>query len=440
MLLALLLVTADSTLTLQDAVTRALASYPDTRIAALGRDEALARRASATGALFPRLRVEAGAQIWDRPMDISFTAQDDGPAPDLSILPEDFRRMLERMQEPQRVREQVTLNANVTIMQPLTGLYPLLEARKLEAKGVAVSDEAKRRIEHELAFKVVDAYVQALTAEAGARTADKGVELATQMLERAEQLAKVGMVANADVLRARVNLASTKEMQLQAKTGVELSRAALEMYVGTSLAGVELDHDAKDSRPSPSLKDALDVAASDRAELRELDARLGQADAAVHLARSQMVPSVALLGQYQATYGQKFALPHQIFFGAQLQWDVWEWGNKWYLIDAAKAKSEAAKLEREKLVQLLLLDVRQAHTKHAIAAEQVAAATLAREAAKELFDNEQGRYGAGQVSATDLTLAQATYLQAENNLAAAKYRTLLARAGLDRAMGRRPLE
>lgn len=441
LLVALFVVSADPTLTVHAAIDRALKAYPDTRIAALGREEAVARRASATGALFPRLRVEGGVQVWDRPLEVNFNPQNpDDPQPDLSILPEDFRTMLERLQQPQVVRDRVTMNASVTLAQPLTGLYPLLEARRLEARGVDASEAQAKRSENELAYKVVEAYVQALTAEAGARTAEHGISLATQMLERAEQLQKAGMVAHADLLRAKVNLASTKEMALNAKTGVELSRAALAMYLRAENEAFVLDDTVSDARPSPSLRDALEAARDHRPELREIDARLQQADAAVHLARSQMVPGVSIVGQYQATYGQKFALPHQIFFGAQLTWDVWEWGNKWYAIDAAKAKASAAQLEREKLQELLLLDVRQAHTRHVIAAEATAAAKVALEAAKELFDNEQSRYTAGQVTATDLSLAQTNYLQAENNFAAARFRILLARAALDKAMGRRPLQ
>ncbi|MCC6809445.1 MAG: TolC family protein [Deltaproteobacteria bacterium] len=433
---------APSKLTLPEAIDRALAAYPDTRIAALAREEALARRASATGALFPRLRVEAGLQVWDRPLTVKFT-QEAAPGeeqPDLSFLPPSFRSMLDRMQEPSQVRDAFTANASVTVAQPLTPLYALLQARRLEARGVDASAAQQSRAEIELAFKVTEAYVQALMAEAGARTAERGIALATQLMERAEQLAKAGIVANADVLRAKVNLANVREASLNARVGVELSRAALAMYLGAAPDETfSLEEETREWPPPPALDDALAAAKSARPELLEIDARLEQADAAVHLARSRMIPDLTILGQYQFTHGQKFAQQNQVFFGASLGWDVWEWGNKWYLIDAAKAKAEAARLERAKLADLLLLDVRQAHTRHAIAAESAAAAKVALEAAKEFLDNEQGRYGAGQVTATDLAMAQTNFLQAENNFVAARLKIVLARAALDKAIGRRPL-
>jgi outer membrane protein TolC len=86
-----------------------------------------------------------------------------------------------------------------------------------------------------------------------------------------------------------------------------------------------------------------------------------------------------------------------------------------------------------------VLDLRQAHTRYRIAKESLSAAQVALDANREYLDTELGRYGAGQVTATDLALAQTNYLAAENNVTQARCRALLARAALDKAMGKRPL-
>lgn len=432
--LLFLLIQSTTPLSLEDALARALRAYPDTKIAALGEAEATARRKSATGALLPRLRVEGGVQVWDSPLRVNFV---DNP-PDLSTVPEPFQPLLAGLSEPTQVRDQLTANLQVTLAQPLTGLYPLIKARQLESLGVEAAQAASERARNELAFKVIDAYGTALLAQAGQRVAQKGIALSEQLLERAQALAQVGIVAQGDVLRAKVSLANAREAEINARTGATLAMAALRMYVGGSEdEEFSLQDPPGDAEPV-ALDAALARAREHRPELREIHKRIAQADAAVHLARSQMIPSVVALANYTYTAGQRFAITNQLFFGAALTWDVWEWGNKWYLIDAAQARAEAAKLELEKTEQLLMLDLRQAHTRHLVAKESLAATRVAQEAAAEFLKNEETRFGAGQITASDLAMAQTNFLQAELNEATSRSRAFTARAALDKAMGLQP--
>ncbi len=431
LLAGVLLASAAEPLTLEAALGRARERYPAARIAALNQDEAKAKRASATGALFPRLRAEGGVQVWDSAYAIAFVNTNDIPEAQRAFLPESLLA-------PSRVRDRVTGDAKLTLVQPLTGLYPLLFSRHLESLGVDAREAGRKRTENDLAFRVVETYTQALQAEAGKQIAEKGIELADSLRERAEQLASVGMVGRADVLRAQVSLASAKERALSAKTAVELTREALAMLIVAELKDFSLVSPTL-PEDSVALDAALEEARRSRPELREVAKQVEQADAAVHLARSQMVPQLLAMASYQYTFGQAFLPRNQFFFGALLQWDVWEWGNKWYQIDAARAKAEAAHFELEKLEQALLLDLRQAHTRQAIARESVAAAKVALDANREFLAAEEGRYAAGQTTATDLALAQTNYLAAEYNHTQARHAALVARAALDKAMGKRPL-
>ncbi len=423
-----------STLTLPEAIATALERAPETREANSRHVQATYKRKAATSALFPRVRAEASVQVWNAPLDIRFV--DPASLGDTSAFPPQIAGTLEGLAKPFRAREQVTGNVSVTVVQPLVALYPLLAARKVETLDEAAAAAGQVKTEHDLALRVIEAYAQILAAESGLRTAEKGVALAQRFETRATSLAESGLLARTEVLKAHASLTSAEETLLHAQTGVTLSRAVLATLLKTD-AEFALVEPAAVKSPG-SLEDAIATMKRERPEMKELDARIAQSEQGVAVARSKMLPDFNILANYTYTGGNQFAAQNQFFVGAALGWDVWEWGNKWYQIDVAKARAEEIALMRERIEDQLKLDVRQAYTRLQVAQQTIRAAAASQAAAAEVYKSEESRFAAGQVTATDLTLSQTLYLQAENNLAAARYRSLVAAAALSRSMGLAP--
>ena len=421
-------------LPLREAINLAVERAPETREASSRHLQAQYKRKAATSALFPRLRAEASMQVWNAPLDIQFV--DPASLGDTSAFPPQIAGTLEGLAKPFRAREQVTGNVSVTVVQPLVALYPLLAARKVEVLDEVATAAGQVRSEHDLSLRVIEAYAQALAAETGLRTAQKGLALAQRFDSRATALSESGLIARTDVLKARANLASSEETLLNAQTGVTLSRAVLATLLKTDADFVLVEPEA--SKTPGTLDAALATMKAERPELKELTARIAQSEQGVAVARARMLPDVNVLANYTYTGGNRFSAQNQFFVGASLGWDVWEWGNKWYQIDVAKARAEEMALVRERVEDSLQLEVRQAYTRLQVAQQTIRAATASQEAAAEVFKSEESRFSAGQVTATDLTLAQTLYLQAENNLAAARYRATVASAALTRSMGLAP--
>lgn len=391
-----------------------------------------AKEKAALGALLPRLRIEGGVQVWNKPLDINFV--DPAQLGDTSALPPQVAGLLNGLAQPFRARNQVTGAFGVTLAQPIVGLYPLWQLRKLEGQDQLALRHRVKTVDQDLALRVVEAYAEAMTARSALKIAEKGLGLAERFLARATALADSGIIARTEVLKATASVASSREKLIYARTGVELSRAALSTLLKTEVVG-ELD-----DLPVRTLALDLDQARAEmrtqRAELFEVEQRIEQAETGVALARSRLLPEVNLIANYTYTGGNKFAAENQLFVGAMLSWDIFEWGNKWFQIEAADAVVSEAKANQERLKDGLDLQLRQALTKLLVAEQSVAAATASLEAAAEVMKSEESRFASGQVTATELNLAQTMYLQAETQLATVRYQAVVAQASVERTIGR----
>lgn len=434
-LLALAQTQPSSTLTLEQALALAQRA-PDADIVASQREEASSRKWSASGALLPKLRVEGGIQVWDRVSEVRFS----NSAIDLSQLPAEVRPLFEGFNRPTRTREQITGNISLVALQPLTGLYPLWMARSVEVHGEAIAQQTTKKVMNDLYLRVVEAFVGALGAQQAAEVATKNLDFAKAFLLRTEQMVSAGMVGKSDLLKAKASLARAEDTELQARTSVEITRTTLASLLATpAVAAQTLVEPTVTAEAIPSMDDAMLVAKRERPELRELNERIAQGEAMVHVARSRLIPDVGLMANYTHTEGQSFQIRDQFYAGVTLGWDFFEWGNKWFLIDEAKAKVEGLLAQEKKLEQAMWLELKQAHIKALLAEQTKKVALTSKEAGAASLEDERTRYAAGASTATDLLLAQANSLQSDFSYIAAQTQALLARATLDRALGRAPL-
>lgn len=432
-LLAVLFV--GDTLTLEQALEKARVA-PDSLIVAASVKEADARRSSSNGALLPKLRVEGGIQVWDRVSEVRFS----NTAIDLTQIPEAFRPFVAGFNQPTRTRDQVTGSVSVIASQPLTGLYPLIMARTAEGHNQEATAHAGRKTMNDLVLRVVEAYVGALAAQQAAEVGVKNLDFAKAFLTRTEQMVSAGMVGKSDLLKAKASLARAEDVELQARTSLEISRATLAgLLAAPETAEATLVEPAVALEAVPSLDASLELARQNRPELAELQSRIAQAEAMVHVARSRLLPDLGLLANYTHTQGQAFLIRDQFFAGVALGWDFWEWGNKWFLIDEAQAKVENLRAQELKIVQTVMLELKQAHIKARLAEQTKKVATTSKEAGNASLEDEKTRYAAGAGTATDMLLAQANSLQSDFSFISAQTQMLLARATLDRALGRMPL-
>jgi outer membrane protein len=437
------------TLTLDQCVAAALKDNPDLGSAASEIDVATAQKEAAAGGYSPKLRLEAGAQRWNNEMSaplfsgFSFYCPtcnwelDPDPSLQGKTNPATGKPYY-LIDKATVLRPKYTWSLSATVVQPLGALWTIREANVLTSLGIDVARIKQRQAKRDLAYQVSEAYYRILQAKRMAEVAQKSVEQIEAQVRKADTFFARGVVAKNDVLRANLGLAAAKQRLIQMNGNVTLARGRLATLLGRS---PDSDLDVATVEPPTHetnrviVTQAEDEAVANRFELKEIDARIRQAEANVRLAKSKMLPQVNAIANYSRSPGSVLQSKESWFIGATASWDVWEGGSTYRGIGEAKAKMQQALAARRKAADLIRLDARAAHVNLTTAAESLDVAASAVTQAEENFRMEQKRYENASNTSFDVLDAETQLTSARGQHQAALYDFLIARSNLARAMG-----
>lgn len=314
--------------TLAECVRLALTRSPSIDGAAAASAEATAMRRSARGRFGPVVRLEANVLRWDAPFALPIDIPVPAPGGPPSV-------------PPIAVRDATTAQVSATVVQPLMGLWTVYEGHRAQSRGEDAARHQQRATRHDVALAVADAYVQALEAGRMTELAADQVRTIEAHVERARQFHARDLIARNDVLEAEVRLAEARARRLEAEGGARLARANLAFQIG--LPADEQVWPAELPTPTVAATTAWQRAregrAEDRPELAAVRARVDQARAGVRVATSQMAPEINAIFKMEHVDGVYFQPANAWFVGAQLSWNVWDWGSTYHAIDAAGPRS-----------------------------------------------------------------------------------------------------
>lgn len=296
----------------------------------------------------------------------------------------------------------------------------------------------------EIALGAVRVYLDAIRARAGEVVAETSVEVLGSQLVDLERLAEAGLSTQGDVLQIRAQLASAKVALEQAKGGVAVANARLRRALHDDT--VELRHGedllAESNVVLPEYEVALAEALEQRPEIRALRKLVDvQADFA-KLERVAVFPRLTI--DAQATH----AKPNQRVFFDQSNFNTtWQVGVnlRWSPNDAAVGLSAWDNAERDvTLVQtdiialsdLIAVEVTNALAQMRATRASILAAQEGIEAAEGAFDDRKNLLEAGSGTTRELLLSEQDLRRSQLQIINAHLDLRLARAQLDRALGR----
>lgn len=417
---------AQQTLTLRQAIDRALKQNPDADAARAQVGEAKAGSASARAALLPQINFTEDMSRGDDPVYAFGT----------------------RLRQQRFTQADFALNALNTpgsigdFSTRISGGWQIFDSLRSERqirgadlmRKSAVSQAGA--IDQKIVFGVVAAYQQALYAEREVATARHEVETAEALLKSADDHVKAGLAVESDRMSAQVNLAACKQGLIASEGDRELAWAELREAMGapdqteTSLAPIEpRDFAAGD------LEQEVATALKNR---KDLDA-LGQADRAqnaeVSAARLSYGPRVNAYGDWEndaASIGG--ANGSNWVAGVQIGIDLLPLGKRSQLAHERAAKMRAdAQLESYR--QHVRVEVSRAHIQRETARLSMETARTATEQSAEGLRIVKNRYQAGLATITDLLRAEDAERQSQTNYWRAVYENTMAYAELLFATG-----
>jgi outer membrane protein TolC len=419
---------AQEPLTLDQAVSAALANNALMRAAKAGEREAAAHVDEARASYLPRVDY---IESWQRGNDPVYVFGS-------LLLQQQFTAAnfnLDSLNHP----DPLTNHQGMFVVQ-----QPIFDSARLAGirsagLGSQIAQDMTAEGRAGLALGVTRVYGMVLQAIAGRKAADAAVETAQDELARTEQRRDAGLVTEADVLSLKVFLAQMQEGQIRAASGEAIARARL-----NQLMGVALDKSYALLDPPPPSAAALPSSPADdeaaaiknRPTVRQADAQLALASTARTAAKAAFLPQASVQGMYEmngSTFGSRASA---WMVSGQLRFNLFAGGGDAARLKVASAAEARAKAERDNVLDTVRLEVRTARAEYeaAVAREAVgrAAVLQARESQRIIRD----RYESGMGSVTDVLRAATALLDAETLRIASIVDVMVSRAALDKAVGR----
>lgn len=291
---------------------------------------------------------------------------------------------------------------------------------------------AQRRTELEVASMAADAFLTVLAAQATATSAQAGVERAKAFESVTAALAKAELRPGADLSRARAERALAEAQLIQAQEAVAVAQAALRQFTGEASQLEALP------RP-PGLEP--DAHTAEHPVLAEQSAVIAESQARQKVLQESYAPRFHLQGAGYArgtganpdgsTLGGANGLGPNIFnygVGLSVSFPALEIKTIRAKVaeEAAKEKVESAR--QRKLQQDLNAERERAEARLAAARKIAATTPLRLEAARAAEQQATARYQAGLATIADVAEAQRLLTQAETDDALAQlaiWRSLL---------------
>jgi outer membrane protein TolC len=286
---------------------------------------------------------------------------------------------------------------------------------------------------------VATTYGRVLAAQAARRAADAGLESSREDLARVEGRRDAGMATEAAVLSLRVHLADLQQRLIQADGDGAIARAELNRLMGAPIDG---DYVAED--PPLRVDESFDRTALVAAAL-EARPSIKAGDAAAKVAATmQSASHAALIPQVSAQAGVEFGgttfsdRSSSWIIGGELRWSFSPGGAELARMKAAAEAASRARLDLEDTRAAVEVDVVSAIRRLEAARARQAVGAAAVEQARESQRIIRNRFEAGIAGTDEVLRASTAVLDADAQRTAALVDGLVARAMLDRAIGRGP--
>jgi len=259
----------------------------------------------------------------------------------------------------------------VTLTQPIFMGGKIVAMNKITGYAEELAKSKHNNAATDVIYAVDAAYWQVVSLKAKQKLAESYVNLLDTLSHDVSLMIKEGVATRSDQLSVDVKLNSARVDLTKVNNGLVLSRMALAQVCGLPLDTqfTLADEDAKSITTPATITDdtPIDMQAvyDRRNDLRELELGVKIYEQKANVARSEMMPNLALVGAYSFSNpnlfdGFKKKFNGQFSIGAMLTIPIWHWGGNYNKYRAAKAQTNAMRMTLDNAKELIDLQVRQA--------------------------------------------------------------------------------
>lgn len=404
-------------LTIEGAVERAIANSPRVKQAEAERRAQTEKRRGAWADLGPRLKAEYTQARFEDAQTVQFGPQT------ITIRPEE------------------TKAASLTLAQPITGLFALVERARFEGSQEDTKELGYILARSETAYQAAESWLKAYLVKSQLEIAENSVRAAESQLRDATALERTGRMNRGDVLKLELAVSEAKSRVAQATAGKEVVLAAIKESIGLN-ANSELILSGElpvMAGEDISLEAAAATAMEQRLEPRMAKSGVFAANFGKKVAYTHFTPSVNAFVKWDRNLGDAAGLGASTdttrAYGIQATWDLWTNGSHIYAVREAVENVTKAEEGVRAVEMQVRLELQTALANLKAAKESLALAKVAVRQAEESYRIEQVRFRTGSRSASDLIMAEISNATAKGRLVLAQTDLITWSLRLKKAIG-----
>ena len=328
--------------------------------------------------------------------------------------------------------------AQLSVTQPLTQVYRIRAAAGLAAAEAVAANADRDRTEAELTLVVTRLYLGILVAQAKVRAANTIVESRAAASVDATNSVSAGIDVSARALSARaekldaeyaVAVARNEAADLQAKLDEELGLPPGMLLV------LELPESI--SAPLRSMSEYITHAQLVNPDIAWAQAGLSQAQHGIKIARADWIPEIGVGATYTYQHGVAFLPSRTASLAIKGSWTILDFGKRGAVMEERQTAAQRATISLAHARDETTVLVERAYRRAVLSDQRQTAAQAAVEAQRSVLAVVRDKERQGIVSSSHALAAQADVAQSELAAFISAIDQIVARAELDRAIGRR---
>ena len=329
--------------------------------------------------------------------------------------------------------------ASVQLQQPLFMGGKIRAAHQAAKFGEELADENIRLNRSEVLVELEQAYWQCVRVGELVTVARKYKSVVNELVKNLEDAQQAGMAPVNDVLKAQVKYNEALLQEQQAEHGHKLAQMNLCRLVGLDLnTALELT-DSLSATVSPATL-ALPDELGQRPDYNMLEKQVEMKRKEVNVTRADFLPQVGVSAGYGYGGGIKLngddSRASSFSAMASVEIPIFNWGEGRNKVRIAKAEEEMSRLNKEKLGEMMRLEIAGNRFKLTDAQTRVGLTESALKQAEENLKVSRDQYEVGMENLTNLLEAQAQWQQAWSDWVDAKASLKLSETEYLKAIGK----
>lgn len=326
-----------------------------------------------------------------------------------------------------------TYMAGLSLTLPLYVGGKITTGNKLAKVGVEVQKINQEKTRQDVIYEADKAYFTYLAVKSKVTMLEAYMQQMDSLISMVSLSVGVEMATNNDLLRIKTKRSEVEYNLGKANNGVELCRMALCAALGLDLS-TQFETDDADLSIPDNLQPIEPSILSSRPEYRLLEQNIKAKELDIRQARSKMLPTLALVGQY-SKYGWAYLKGEQQGYSykteisgtspvlmASLSVPIWHWGKEYKGVKKAKLELANAQLDMKKNTRLLSIENQEAIQNMQNSFHMIASARQGLTEAEDNLRMMQLRYENSMSTLTDLLDTFSQWQQAKSNYIEAQTR------------------